>query len=323
MNNLLKILCLPLCAGFIFLSCKETSTVTAANADAATKTKKVLYVTHYPGNFHDYKEQESFFQGYAKEAGWDVTVMKTDIGIGFADLRRARKGKTEADAAIRKKHPRHQNYAELLQLLKKKDFAKGYDVVVYNFCIAASDDLEAAHNIMEQTRTNGVPAMLIHCSMHCFWPTYRNGTAGIIPGNSGPAKTSQALVDKWTANHLDVPFPAWGDFTSIASSKHGPHTPITYSVVAKDHPATKRITKDFVMADTELYNNLYQVDGVIPLINGQQGEFKAVAMWECPQGKSKVIGISAGHAMPDWTNENFKFLVIDGIDYLIANPNSN
>jgi hypothetical protein len=48
-----------------------------------------------------------------------------------------------------------------------------------------------------------------------------------------------------------------------------------------------------------------------------------VAMWECPQGISKVIGISAGHAMPDWTNENFKFLVIDGIDYLIANPSSN
>jgi hypothetical protein len=315
MNNLLKILCLSVCAGFTFLSCKQTPTETEAT------TKKVLYVTHYPGNFHDYKQQESFFQEYAKEANWDVTVMKTDIGISYADLRKARKGKTAEDAAIREKHPRHQNYAELLKLLKQKDFAKGYDVVVYNFCIAASDDLEAAHNIMEQTRTNGVPAMLIHCSMHCFWPTYRNGTANIIPGNSGPAKTNQALVDQWTTAHPDVAFPAWGDFTGIASSKHGAHEPITYSVVAKDHPATKRITKDFVMQDTELYDNLYQVDGVIPLINGQQGEMKAVAMWECPQGKSKVIGISAGHAMPDWTNENFKFLVIDGINYLIAKPN--
>jgi hypothetical protein len=157
--------------------------------------------------------------------------------------------------------------------------------------------------------------------MHSFWPSYRNGTAGIIPGNSGPAKTNQELVDKWTAEHPGVPFPAWGDFTGIASSRHGAHKPITYSVIAKDHPATKRITKDFVMLDTELYDNLYQVDGVVPLVNGVQGEMKAVAMWECPQGKSKVICITAGHAMPDWTNENFKFLVIDGIDYLIANPN--
>ena len=94
-------------------------------------------------------------------------------------------------------------------------------------------------------------------------------------------------------------------------------------MVTKDHPAAKRVTKDFVMEDTELYDNLYKVDGVIPIVSGQQGELKAVAMWECPQGISKVIGISAGHAMPDWTNENFKFLVIDGIDYLIANPSSN
>ena len=314
MKKLTKALCLSLCLCLFLPSCNRSV------AKTAPKTKKVLYVTHYPGNFHDYKEQESFFQDYAKEASWDVTVMKTDIGIEFADLRKARKGKTEEDAAIRKKHPRHQNYAELLEQLKKKDFAKGYDVVVYNFCIAESGDLEAAHNIIEQTRTNGVPAMLIHCAMHCFWPTYRDGEPNIIPGNTGPAKTNQTLVDSWTTKHPDVAFPAWGDFTGIASSKHGPHTPITYSVVAKDHPATKRITKDFVMKDTELYNNLYQVDGVVPLINGEQGEFKAVAMWECPQGKSKVIGISAGHAMPDWTNENFRFLVIDGINYLIDNP---
>jgi hypothetical protein len=317
MNNLLKFLCLPLIAGFIFLSCKEAPTEIASE----TKTKKVLYVTHFPGNFHDFKEQEAFFQGYAKEAGWDVTVMKTDIGISYADLRKARKGTTPEDAAIREKYPRHKNYAELLELLKTKDFAKGYDVVVYNFCMAETADLEAAHNIMEQTRTNGVPAMLIHGAMHCFWPTYRNGTADIIPGNTGAAKTNQELVDKWTANNPDVPFPAWGDFTGIASSKHGDNTPITYSVAAKDHPSTQRITKDFVMNDTELYDNIYQVDGVVPLINGQQGESKAVAMWECPQGKSKVIGFTAGHATPDWTNENFKFLVIDGINYLIANPN--
>jgi len=277
-------------------------------------------VTHYPGNFHDYKEQAAFFQEYAKEASWEVTVMKTDLGIDYADLRKARKGTTPEDEAIREKYPRHHNYSGLLTLLKQKDFAKGYDAVVYNFCMAGASDLEAAHNIMEQTRTNGVPAMLIHCSMHSFWPTYRMGTPNIIPGNTGPAKTSQALVDQWTASHPGVTFPAWGDFTGIASSKHGAHTPITYTVVAKDHPATKRITKDFVMKDTELYDNLYQVDGVIPLVSGQQEETKAVAMWESPQGISKVIGISAGHAMPDWTNENFKFLVIDGINYLIENP---
>jgi hypothetical protein len=274
-----------------------------ASASISVKGKKVLYVTHFPGHYHDYVAQEKVVQAWAKEAGWDLTVLSVT-------------------------HKDKGNYSELITKLKKKDYAKGYDAMIYNFCMADSSDLECAHNIMEQTRTNGVPAMLIHCAMHCFWPTYKSGRPNLIPGNKGPAKTSQALVDKWKKAHPGVAFPVWGDFTSIASTRHGAHTPVKMTVADKNHPATQRVLKAFTMQNTELYNNVYLVDGVKALVNGEQtvtrnkktSTFKAIAMWECPQGKSKIIGISLGHATPDWSNIGFKHLVVDGVNYLIRNP---
>jgi len=249
-----------------------------------SKAKQVLYVTHEPGRWHKYGPQKEFFKKIGTRAKWDVTV-KTG------------------------------SHDDQIAWLKTKDYGVGYDAIVYNFCFANSKDLEACHNLMAQTRENGVPAMLIHCAMHSWWVTFKHGK-DTIPDYKGKAKSFKAEIDKWTKAHPDTPYPVWGDFTGIASVAHGPHQPITFKKL-KEHPATRRLSDGFTTKNTELYNNYYINDNVIPLIEGQQGNSKAIIMWEVPQGKSRVIGLSVGHGVADWEFEEFQNLIMDGINYMV------
>ena len=268
------------------------ATATAADT-SATETpakKKVLYFTHEPGRYHKYTPQLALFKEIAKTASWDVTVQT---------------GEHEAQ----------------IKWLRTPDFGKGYDAIVYNFCFAKSRDMEAAANLMKQTREHGVPALLIHCSMHSWWDTYKNGKEGAIGGDyKGQAKADPALVEAWRVSHPKEPFPAWGDFTGIASTRHGPKQPIKMAVIKKDHPAVKRYPDGFSTGNTELYNNVYVVDGVVPVIEGTQGNTKYTVLWTCPQGKSQVMCLTVGHDVADWTTKSFRNLIVDGVNYLIANP---
>ncbi len=265
--------------------------LTSALPTQAADAKKVLYVTHEPGRWHKYTPQLAIFREIAKKEGWDLTVSTGE-------------------------------HAAQVEALRKKDFGKGFDCIVYNFCFAGERDLEAASNLIDQTRVNGVPCMLIHCSMHSWWATFKNGKEGALGADyKGKAKADPKLVEQWRVKHPngDKPFPAWGDFTGIASGRHGPKKPIKM-VKSGDHPATKDFPADFSTGNTELYNNIYVVDGVVPLIEGTQGNAKAIVMWTCPQGKSQVMGLTVGHDVADWTTGPFKSLIINGVNYLAENP---
>ena len=102
----------------------------------------------------------------------------------------------------------------------------------------------------------------------------------------------------------------------MASVRHGPKQPIKMNVVNKEHPVTKRFPDGFTTGNTELYNNVYTVEGVVPLIRGVQGKDDYIGVWTCPQGKSQVMGLSTGHDVADWTAEPFQNLIIDGINFL-------
>jgi hypothetical protein len=274
----------------LFGLCLVALLISTASSLVAAEKPKVLYFTHEPGRWHKYGPQKELFKAIGKEAGWEVTVM-----TGSHD--------------------------DQLKKLKIKDYGKGYDAIVYNFCFAHAKDLEAASNLMAQTRENGVPCMLIHCAMHSWWATYKSGKSGALgPKYKGKAKANPKLVEQWRASHGDKPFPAWGDFTGIASTRHGPHRPIKMVAVAK-HPATARFPKEgLTTGNTELYNNVYQLDTVVPLVEGTQGRTKYTVMWTCPQGKSQVMGLTVGHNNKDWTFKPYQHLIIDGLNYLIKNP---
>jgi hypothetical protein len=264
---------------------------------------KVLYVTTEPGKHHDYTAQRKIFEGVAKEAGWNYTVHSNE------------------------------HYEQLKQLVDS-NLTEGYDAVVYNFCFAHSKDLSAAENMINQTRVKGTPAMVIHCSMHSFWPTFKDGESAEVLGSTyqGSATPDPAEVKKWRAKYPNRPFPVWGDFTGIASTKHGPKIPMKVSKCC-EHDATKSLSDEgYTTVNAELYNNHYMVDGVKPLLRGTQkgvgykGKGKnrkevlvddeAIIMWQVPQGKSEVVGLTTGHSTEEWQQKEFQLLIKDAVDYL-------
>ena len=181
-------------------------------------------------------------------------------------------------------------------------------------------DLEATHNIIQQTRANGVPAFLIHCSMHTFWPTFKY------------AHLKKNLIPKWKKMHPTIPFPSWGDFTGVASTGHGHNSPIKTTRLI-DHPATRGVAAGYTTPPTELYNNFYVTPGTVKLLSGEQTfkrkqkdgtvktiVAKSVIMWVSPQGKSKVMGLTIGHGDADLKSAGFQSLLVDGVNWMIANP---
>ena len=65
-----------------------------------------------------------------------------------------------------------------LERWKTTDFAQGYDALIYNLCMADNQDNALIANLRRQTEQLGVPALVIHCTMHSFretnlwWPMF-------------------------------------------------------------------------------------------------------------------------------------------------------
>ena len=97
-------------------------------------------------------------------------------------------------------------------------------------------------NLIDQTVSAGLPALLVHCAMHIWWDTFKKGKP--IPGNTlGKARANKRLLEQWQQDHPDSSLPAWGDFIGIASTKHGPKKPITLVPVA-DAPLHRRLRRE-------------------------------------------------------------------------------
>jgi hypothetical protein len=246
---------------------------------------KVLYVTHEPGRWHDYTAQLGAFRELASIAGWELTVATGDV-----------------DA--------------LMAFLRTPHFAAGQGAIVYNFCLADSRDLTAMTNLMAQTEQQGVPALLVHCAMHSWWDTFKKGRE--IPGNElGTARAHRKVLKQWQQTHPDTPFPAWGDFTGVASTRHGPKKPIVLDGQA-GHPTTASIPNGYSTGKTELYNNHYVTRDVAPLVIGRQGKDEAIVMWQAPRGNGQIIGLTLGHADEEWTDPVFLAMLRDAVNYLLT-----
>ena len=261
----------------------------------------VLYVTQEQGRWHDYPKQLEAFTALAEGAGWNLTVRNP---------------------------PRE----EMVEWLATPNFAEGFDVVVYNFCLGNDrSNLDSMVNIAAQTR-NGVPSLFIHGCAHSFWDTFKpKGGKDVqslrdLRGEPFPEKASanRELVAQWNEQHPGEPFPTWVDFLGVGSIRHGKPKPIDVERLC-DHPVTTNTPERWrIEANAELYNNFMVLDTVIPLCRGhQEDEDPAVVAWIHPQGKSKVLGITLGHGMKEWQHAYVQQLIVDGVNYLAAHPENN
>ncbi len=272
-----------------------------ANKDSKTSVKekkslKVLYVTHSKSTkHHDYVGQRQVFEDIATKQDWDYTVLLPDS-----------KGLVN-------------------NLAERKDLAKGYDIVVYNFCVAGSANLQAASNIINQTKELHVDALLIHGAMHSFFPTYsnrlnerlgENASKDIVPVGISEGVADAKLIAQWKASNPNEEFPVWGDFCGAASEKHSRHVPVRIHKLM-EHESAKSVVQDYTISKSEMYLNLYKTPNLIEILQGTvDEETSATVLWERPYTKASVMGLSLGHFLDEWKTPEFQALLVDSVEYL-------
>lgn len=155
------------------------------------------------------------------------------------------------------------------------DWAKGYDVVIHDECSANVTDQAYVERILQAHR-NGVPAVNLHCAMHCYrWGDFREP---VEPGadNAG-----------------------WFEMLGLQSSGHGPQSPIDVVYTDPEHPITKEL-ENWTTIDEELYNNIQIFDTATPLATGHQIQKPRGKKGKSPDPDAK--GVEA-EAVVAWTNE--------------------
>jgi uncharacterized protein (TIGR03067 family) len=142
------------------------------------------------------------------------------------------------------------------------DWAKKYDVVVHNECYADEKDPAWLERIVKPHR-DGVPAVVIHCAMHCY-----------------RAKTNE-----------------WFKFVGVTSHGHGSHFAYAMTNAAPKHPIMLGFPAVWNTPKEELYNIASVEPSATPLATGWSPETKKaeVNVWVNTYGKTRVFGTTMGH----------------------------
>jgi uncharacterized protein len=167
------------------------------------------------------------------------------------------------------------------------DWAKGFDIVVHNECLADVDDPAYIRNITAAHK-NGPPAMVIHCAMH----SYR-----------------AAAVDDWR------------EFLGVTSRHHTKAFNIPVRIVATEHAAMKGFKADWVTPVDELYviekvwpNTTALASAVSP---EDKKEYPLIWAGEYG-GKTRVFGTTLGHGADTWADPVYQDLLVRGFRWALG-----
>ena len=152
-----------------------------------------------------------------------------------------------------------------VSIYQDPDWSKGYDVVVHNECYGAIQDVKFVETIVNGHKNTGVPALVIHCSMH----SYR-----------------AAQTDEWR-KLLGV--------TSRRHEKGGRKLKVTR--VADQDPIMKGFPKNWTSPNGELYviENIWPNTRPLATAHGVDTGKDHLCMWTNTYGKARVFGTTLGH----------------------------
>ena len=178
-------------------------------------------------------------------------------------------------------------------IYENDNWAKGFDVIVHDECCSDVKDEAIIAKILKPHR-DGLPAVLLHCGMHCY---------------------RSAGFPKMTP---------WFEFTGCPSTGHGPQLPIAISLVDKSSAITKGLA-DWTTVNEELYNNSagQLLETAQPLARGKQtvknknGEESVsdfvVAWTNTYNGKTRVFATTLGHNSETVEDSRYLDLVTRGL----------
>ena len=231
--------------------------------DNKTKKKPIKALLVTGGCCHDYDRQKLILtQGISARADVEWTIVH--------------QGGSTTNAKI--------------PLYENPDWAKGFDVVVHNECFADVKDLAWVETILKPHR-EGLPAVLIHCSMHC----YRTGT------------------DKWF------------EFTGVQSPNHGPHYGYTVKNLNKSHQIMKGFGDTWEVGKGELYHTVKVWPRAVPLAEAPKkadGQ-PQVCIWTNEYGKGKVFATTIGHYNETMVDPTYLDTVTKGLLWSVGRADEN
>jgi hypothetical protein len=179
-------------------------------------------------------------------------------------------------------HQRSNKTDVMLEFYKNPDWAKGYDVVVHNECFDNAGDVDYIDGIL-QPHIDGVPAVLVHCSIHSY--------------RSGPT------AEKW-----------W-EFCGVHSSRHGPKHPFEVLISAPEHEIMEGMA-NWTTPQGELYYIEKTYPGMTPLAESKSNKTGKmhINIWvnEYGPNKTRVFGTTIGHHNETMLEANYQEMFTRG-----------
>ena len=236
----------------LFLRWLLTALAGLALSASAAQPLRALYITG--GCCHDYKNERLILtNGVSTRA----RVLWTVVEGGGSGTR-------------------HNDLAN--SLYQNPDWARGYDVVVHNECFADDADADYIEKVLAPHRS-GVPAVVVHCTMHTF--------------------------RAFKPDHFR-------EFLGVTSTRHGPQHPLDVKVTSPEHPVMKGFPPNWKTGNEELYTIEKVWPGATVLATAADKKKNAqgawvdtdrshALIWVNTYGKGRVFGTTLAHA-----NETFQ-----------------
>ena len=162
--------------------------------------------------------------------------------------------------------------------------------MVHNECFANIGDVDYIENILKPHR-EGVPALMIHCSMHCY--------------RTGP-----------TAEE-------WWKFCGVHSPGHGPKHPFEVKITAPKHEIMQGMS-DWKTPQGELYFIKTAYSTMTPLAESLSKKTKTMHtnIWVNAYGpnKTRVFGTSIGHHNETMLEPNYIEMITRGLLWAAGKP---
>ena len=168
-----------------------------------------------------------------------------------------------------------------------ENWIDGFDIVVYHFSysrVGSEDQAALTERMVGPHRDRGVPAVLIHGSMH-FGRTVEQ----------------------------------WHDFTGVETRSHKDNRPREVRNIAPEHPIMEGFGETWTPPTVELYRVESLRENVTPLAEGydeSSGNTHVVA-WTHQYGEAPIFGTTLGHSNATVEHANFLDLIERGMRWVL------
>jgi type 1 glutamine amidotransferase len=170
-----------------------------------------------------------------------------------------------------------------MPIYKHPDWAKPFDIVVHNECLADVTD-EALIKRITAAHKGGPPAIVIHCAMHTF-----------------------------RASTQDT----WREFLGVTTRRHTKSFNIPVKISAAEHPVMRGFKADWTTPIDELYviDKFWPASQALASAVSPEDQKEYPLAWVSDYGGARIFGTTLGHSNDTWNDPVFQDLLTRGFKW--------